>query len=279
MPEKIHARKIKENLRSTLSYLGPEKPRPINKVQKLVRRETVTKIFSLLIFSLNGIVANGQPTEEKSTISGFIDFNLYYDTRDFSVLTYNILANLPKRLQYFSLTNYQSLDRSFDLNSFYAEHNLRWAIHANKPLDLTMQYVIRDGEDNDDFRLGLRWRMNHAAKLSPFFKKMNFSYSVNPMFVQFRRNTPINYMTIIEHVYRIGIAPKKLNKRLYIGGFVDQNFEYHGQGGVSFNWVSEHQLGLRIVDELYLVLEYRINDFYPSENYGLGYGVEYKVLF
>ena len=86
-------------------------------------------------------------------------------------------------------------------------------------------------------------------------------------------------MKIIEHVYRINIAKKKLDRRIYISGFIDQNFNYNGRGGLSFKWVTEHQLGVRIIDELYAILEYRINDFYPKDNYGLGYGLEYKIIF
>lgn len=237
-------------------------------------------LFFLFIFALPSSTAICQSEKTPSSpISGFIDFNFYYDTRDFSVLTYNILANLPKRFQYFSLTNYQSTKGSFDLNTLYAEHNLRWSLHKNKPIDLTLQYVMRGGEDNDDFRLGLRWRAHAAKKLSSFFKKINLSYSINPMFIQFRRNTALKYMTIIEHVYRINIAPKKLDRRIYVGGFLDQNFIYNGRGGLSFKWVAEHQIGLRLIDELYAILEYRINDFYAKDNYGLGYGLEYKIVF
>ena len=85
-------------------------------------------------------------------------------------------------------------------------------------------------------------------------------------------------MTIIEHVYQLKIAPGPLNDRLYIGGFADQNFVYD-DGKVSLKWVSEHQLGIRLVSQLYAVAEFRINTFQSSEQYGLGYGLEYKVIF
>lgn len=221
-----------------------------------------------------------QETEEKgkTKITGFVDFNGYYDTREFSVLTYNILANM-NRFQYFSLTNYESNKSSFDLETTYAEHNLRWKLSKDSPLDLTMQYVVRGGPNNDDYRFGVRARLNSIPKIGSFFKKLNMSYSINPMFIQFRRNSKTKYMTIIEHVYRINIAPKKLNNRLYIGGFIDQNFSYLDNGGVVFKYVSEHQLGIRLIDQFYAVFEFRINDFLPDENYGLGYGLEYKIVF
>ena len=86
-------------------------------------------------------------------------------------------------------------------------------------------------------------------------------------------------MTIIEHVYRINIAPGKLGNRLYLAGFIDQNFNYLDNGGLAFKYVSEHQLGLRLIDQFYAVMEFRINDFLPDENYGLGYGLQYKIVF
>jgi len=48
---------------------------------------------------------------------------------------------------------------------------------------------------------------------------------------------------------------------------------------MSFDWVTEHQLGYKIYNNLFIVLEYRVNDFFEKENYGLGYGLEYKVRF
>ncbi|RKR12813.1 hypothetical protein CLV91_1520 [Maribacter vaceletii] len=211
-------------------------------------------------------------------VSGFIDFNGYYDTREFSVLTYNILANLPNRFQYFSLTNYESSKYSSDFSKNYAEHNLRWGVGDKIPLDLTLQYVLRNGENNDDIRLGFRWKLNQTKGIKKIISKLNMSYSINPMLVQFRKNQETKYVTQIEHVYSFLIAPKTFGKRLYLGGFADQNIVYN-TGGVSFKWVSEHQLGFRVLDKLYAVLEYRINDYYVTENYGLGYGLEYKISF
>ena len=241
-------------------------------------KKTILLIFSLLIVQCFSLKAQKIEEKEKIKITGFVDFNGYYDTREFSVLTYNILANM-NRFQYFSLTNYESDKGSFDLENTYAEHNLRWKLSKTSPLDLTMQYVLRGGPNNDDYRLGVRARLNSVPKISSFFEKLNMSYSINPMFIQFRRNSKTKYMSIIEHVYRINIAPKILKNRLYLGGFIDQNFHYLNDGGVVFKYVSEHQLGVRMINQLYAVFEFRINDFMSDENYGLGYGLEYKIVF
>ncbi len=240
-----------------------------------------SRVFVLLFFSLVFLVkiyAQEKQEFKNSKVSGYIDFNGYYDTREFSVFTYNILANLPKRFQYFSLTNYESSNSSSGLSKNYAEHNLRWGIGEAIPLDLTLQYVLRNGENNNDVRLGFRWKVNQTKGIQKMFNKLNMSYSLNPMLLQFRLHNKTTYMTQIEHVYSILLLPKICNKRLYLGGFADQNFIYNN-GGVSFKWVSEHQLGYRILNRLYVVLEYRINDYYQNDTYGLGYGLEYKISF
>ena len=221
----------------------------------------------------------GQDQKEKFNPSGFVDFNVYYDTREFSVLTYNILANATPRLQYFSLTNYQSATRSLDLESTYAEHNLRWKLKKKASTDVTMQYILRGGVDNDDIRFGLRSRLSAIPKLRRFFKKIKLSYSINPMFVQFRRKSKTKFMTLIEHVYNLKIGPRTFQDRLYLAGFADQNVVYPENGGIAFKWVSEHQLGFRVIDRFFLIMEFRINDFMTKESYGLGYGIEYKIAF
>ena len=237
--------------------------------EKAIKKQIAIIILGLLC-SFN---ISAQDIEKHKT-TGFLDFNGYYDTREFSVITINILAKLPNRFQYFSLTNYQSASHSSDLESFYSEHNLRWQIKKDCPLDLTYQFVMRQGTGNDDFRLGVRWRLSNTPKLAAVFKKLNMSYSINPMLIQFRVNTHTKYMTQTEHVYRI----KLYKDRVYLGGFADQNFVYINNN-ISFKWVTEHQLGIRIIDQLYAVAEYRINEFLTSEYTGLGYGIEYKVKF
>ena len=241
------------------------------------------KSGGLMVFSILFIFANSIGFAQEKSLphknSGFIDVNGYYDTRDFSVLTINLFAALPNRLQYFSLTNYTNNQNSPDLEGFYAEHNLRWGINKDLPLDLTYQYVLRQGEKNDDHRFGLRWRLHNTGVLKGLFSKLNMSYTFNPMFLQLRSKTKVEYMTIIEHAYKINVLPRKFNNRVYLAGFADQNFKYNKDDKVSFEWVTEHQLGIRLIEELYAVAEYRINTFLPANNYGMGYGLEYKIVF
>jgi len=232
------------------------------------------KQLSLTLIGLLVFLNTSAQDLQKHKASGFIDFNMYYDTRDFNVMTINMLSKLSNRFQYFSLTNYISIDESADLANFYSEQNLRWQIKKTSPFDLSFQYVMRQGSSNDDLRFGVRWRLNDTPEFGNFFKKLNMSYSLNPMLIQFRMNTHTKALTQIEHVYRI----KLYKDIIYLGGFADQNLVF-ANNKVSFKWVSEHQLGIRIIDQLYAIAEYRINEFLTSDNTGLGIGLEYKILF
>lgn len=230
-------------------------------------------IFLTIIGFLVSFNISAQKAKKQNT-SGFLDFNTYYDTREFNVMTINILSNLPNRWQYFSLTNYQSSNKSLDFSNFYSEQNLRWKIKEKSPLDFSFQYVMRQGLSNDDLRLGIRWRIHDTPKLSALFKKLKMTYSINPMLIQLRVNAHTKSMTQIEHVYKINLY----QDMVYLGGFADQNFIY-ANNKIAFKWVSEHQLGIRMIDQLYVVAEYRVNDFLTSDNTGLGIGIEYKILF
>jgi len=86
------------------------------------------KLFTLyfcLIFIVNLAVSQQQKVDKNT---GFIDFNGYYDTREFSVLTINMMVNFPNCFQYFSLTNYEGQSTSSDLGNLYSEHNLRYPL-------------------------------------------------------------------------------------------------------------------------------------------------------
>ena len=234
------------------------------------------KNLSLFVLLFSGLLQFKATAQNK----GFMDFNGYYDTREFSVLTLNLLAKLPNRIQYFSLTNYQGPSKSSDLSNFYSEQNLRWGVSKDSPIDATIQYVIRNKTMNDDLRFGFRWRLHNTSIIDSFFHKMNMTYSVNPMLVQLREKTSTKILTLVEHVYNINILPRLFNDRMYLGGFADHNMQKTTNGKIRHNWVTEHQLGFRIIDQLYIISEYRINTFLQNKQQnGLGYGFEYKIKF
>lgn len=245
----------------------------------MTNNSIIIKILLVSTFCANSIYCQGTSVVEVHKNTGFLDFNGYYDSREFSVLTINALVNLPKKFQYFSLTNFEGATKSSDLSSYYTEQNLRWGIKKNLALDLTMQWVSRTNNNNDDFRLGVRWRLHNTKILKPFFEKLNLKYSANFHLLQFRFNEQSKLFPQLEHAYRINLFPNFFNNRMYIGGFADQNIIYNADGKLTFKWVSEHQIGYNIISSLFVVLEYRINDFLLIDNYGLGYGLEYKIKF
>ena len=232
----------------------------------------------VLFFCLTFIVKFTISQEQKtSKTEGFMDFNGYYDTREFSVLTINMMANFPNRFQYFSLTNYEGQSTTSDIGNLYSEHNLRYPVSRKLPLDYTLQYVLRSGLDNDDIRLGFRWRLTQTPWVGAFLKKHKVFVSANPMVVQFRENASTKWMTQIEYVYNFRPFKKLLKNKLYFAGFADQNFLQEDSKTLT-KWVTEHQVGYSVLKNFYVVLEYRINDF-SSKVSGLGYGLEYKIVF
>ena len=57
-------------------------------------------------FSQGLLTCFHQDTAHRYT--GFLDFNYYYDTRDFNILTINAGAKLPHDFEYFQFVNYRS---------------------------------------------------------------------------------------------------------------------------------------------------------------------------
>ena len=211
---------------------------------------------------------------------GFLDFNLYpylSDVDTDNVLTINIAAKLENRFSYFSLTNFGNQDNSeelSDLNTFYTEQNIRWKTSDTSPLDLTLQMNFRTGEDNDRHRLGVRWRMSDTEAISSLFKYLNMSYSINFHLVQF--DSEDADVRQLEHVFKFKFP--YLTDRLYLAGFVDHTFNQDLKTGFPNNpIVGEAQLGFRLIEKLFLVTEYRINEYRRSDVNNLAIGIEYKV--
>ena len=231
----------------------------------------------LIIFLLtNSIFAIAQ--KDSTAATGFVDLNGYNDTRHFGVFTINLMANIHNRVQYFSFVNYQGAANTTDLSTFFTEQNIRYAIKKNSPFDITLQYVIRNNSGNDDVKLGMRWKLSQTKGFASFCKKINLFYTINPMFLQMQEKKSAKYMTQIEHVYSINVFPTLFNKRVYISGFADQNFIFDKNNVLSFKWITEHQIGVKLIDNFYAVAELRLNN-YVAKQVGLGYGLEYKIIY
>ena len=60
------------------------------------------------------------------------------------------------------------------------------------------------------------------------------------------------------------------NGDITVDGFMDYNFEPR-------KVVADLQIGKRIDDDLYAVIEGRYNGFMPKDNFGVGIGLEWKL--
>ncbi len=212
--------------------------------------------------------------------AGFLDFNLYPYLSDVDTDTsgtINIAAALKHRLSYFSLTNFgnqDGADELEDIDGFYTEQNIRWQIADQSPLDLTIQMNFRSGEDNDRHRLGFRWRLNNTPLLEDFFHTVHLAYSINFHVLQFD-NEDANVWQM-EHVYRMTFP--QLSDRLYLAGFIDHTFNQDLPVNFPDNpIVGETQLGFRLEENFYAIVEYRINQYRRSDVNNTAIGIEYKI--
>ncbi|MDX1490259.1 MAG: hypothetical protein R3332_03170 [Pseudohongiellaceae bacterium] len=210
--------------------------------------------------------------------SGSLDFNVYPylgDVDTSTSFTLNIAANLSERLSYFSLNNLNDEDGDgsySDGTAYFMEHNLRWELGDDSPLDLTFQTNIRKGSKNNRHRLGLRWRLNDTSYMREFFARYNLSYFVNFHPVQFDHEDA--HVWQIEHVFRLQLP--QISDRIYISGFVDHTFnEDLPSGFPSAPFVAEVQAGYRIAGDFYVVAEHRLNEYRRSDVNNFTLGVEY----
>lgn len=232
----------------------------------------VCLLLSTVHFQVNAVV--------KNTSGGFIDINLYpylSDVDNDNTITLNIGAKLKNRFSYFSLTNFGNetgTSALSDINSFYTEQNVRWQISEKSPLDLTLQMNFRSGEDNDRHRLGFRWRLNDTEMLSTTFKAINLSWSINFHVIQL--DSVPEHVWQMEHVFRMTLPT--LTKRLYLAGFIDHTFNENLPDNYPTNpMVAEVQLGYNIIENLFFVAEFRVNEYRRAEVNNMALGVEYLI--
>ncbi|MEE8059629.1 MAG: hypothetical protein V3T17_17635 [Pseudomonadales bacterium] len=217
----------------------------------------------------------------KNSRAGFLDFNVYPYMSDVdadNTININIAAKLPGRFSYFSLNNIGNVDGDSELEdttTFYTEQNIRWQISDNSPFDLTLQMNFRTGENNDRHRLGARWRLNNSAVLKPIFAAMHLSYSINLHAIQFDKEN--GHVWQMEHVFKL-LFPY-LTDKIYLAGFIDHTFNQDLPSGFpSSPIVGEFQFGYRIIDNLYAISEYRVNEYRRSDVNNLAVGIEYKIM-
>ena len=232
-------------------------------------------IFLFLLFTQSLI-----SSETRNSRGGFIDLNIYSylsDVDNDNVITINIFSNLPNRFSYFSLINIgnqSGVSELKDTDSYYTEQNIRWKIFNESPFDLTLQANLRSGENNDKLRLGFRWSLNNTSFLQNIFTHLNLSYSINFHIIQFDVNP--QYVWQIEHVFDMRFP--YISDRLYLAGFIDHTFNEDVSVGIPNNpIVGEAQFGIRIIDNLYIIAEYHLNEYRINDVNNFAAGIEYMI--
>lgn len=236
------------------------------------------KFRVILLFSFFLLIPLELRAEEMGNAPpvGMIDLNYYYDTREFTVLTINALAVLPRRFEYFSLVDYSGTDDSvkrLETTEFYTEQNLRWRLSEESPISLSSQWVGQSGERNDLLRLGVLVSFSAFSWAKSFLDGENNYVSVNLFPVQFEHAAGYHWQ--VEYFYRFQLFPRELGNRLYLSGFADQELDetFHS------TWVTQHQLGYRAYGNFFVVTEFRVNEFRTANTTGWGFGAEYLISF
>ena len=182
---------------------------------------------------------------------------------------------LPGRLSYFSYMNFRGAFSDTDFEFSRSEQNLRWAISDSLPVDLSLQGIIVDGDGNDVTQVGIGWRVHNTPGMSGFFSRAGLIYRVTWQFKRFAGGDDSAWQ--IEHFFN-WVVPG-LDRRLYLSGFVDQTFDHNLSDAFPTRpIVAEVQGGIRLFNEVYAVVEYRVNDFRLGDQHNLAAGLEYKLL-
>jgi len=239
-------------------------------------RTVIFLFITLLLNTYNTFCQNKENSDTDKAKSGVMDFNLYYDTRNFNVMTINLSAQITEELRYFSLNTFYDNSADKTTNTYYSEHNLRLNAFTDLPIDLTFQTVTSSGIRSLVSRLGVMWHLDKTKYLDQLFNFFNLRYNTTYHLFQISQNKHPELFTQIEHVYALRPLPDLLDNRVYISGFADQNIIYEDDGKITFHWVNETQLGVRLVKELYFVVEYRLNKKLPKKE-GVGIGLEYMI--
>ena len=215
-----------------------------------------------------------KPEDHKNT--GFIDFNSYWDSRDFSVLTINSLIKLPNDFEYFQFVNYTSplgdTSQLDDWNDFFTEIHLRRPISKESELVPHLDWNVMwadGGFPSGVGRLGIRWRLHDTPGwLGKFITdSLDLQYAITFHALQSNGDG-----WQIEHVYRRSF----LDGLMYVSGFADHNITEDSSSA----WVTEHQIGAKLYRNVYGVAEYRYNSFLAGPlRSGWGFGLQYFVPF
>jgi len=216
--------------------------------------------------------ATENKVEEKAKPTGFITPQYSYDTRDFNRFSVYISKQVSPQFQYFSFVHYNNglgTTANGESTSTYTEQNFRYK-PFEAPLDLTAQWNMLSGADNDKLRFGFRWNLSGTSFLADVFGAINMKYFVNFHILQLDALDGFNWQ--VEHTYTVAVFPDVLDKRVNIVGWLD-----HYLGPTGSQVISEHLVGVRLVDRAELFTELRYNTFLAKDKFGAGFGLRYAM--
>ena len=227
-----------------------------------------------LLFILLLLIPSLASAEGRPRLS--IDTNLYpYQSQidNDTDLTFVTNARLPARFSYFSYINFRGLlsDSSFEFAR--SEQTLRWSITDTLPIDLSVQGVFVGGPGNDFTQLGISWRAHNTPGLREFFDRINFIYRLTFQLKRFGSSDDNAWQT--EQYFKMTFPG--LSERLYLSGFIDQTYGLVVPDAMPKHpVVAEVQGGVRIWKQIYVVGEYRRNDFRVGRENNFAAGIEFK---
>jgi hypothetical protein len=228
------------------------------------------KLLLILLFLAPGLAsAQGRPLLS-------IDTNVYpYKSKveNDADLSFIINARLPARFSYFSYLNFSGATNSDSFGLTRSEQTIRWSVADELPIDLSLQSVLVDGPGNDFTQLGISWRGHNTPGLSEFFKRINLIYRLTFQLQRFGSSDDKAWQT---EQYFMMTFPG-LSKRLYLSGFIDQTYDLVVPDAMPKHpVVAEIQGGVRIWRQIYVVGEYRRNDFRVGRENNFAAGIEFK---
>ncbi len=235
-------------------------------------RKHLILAIALCLSFLKGTDAHAQGIERfynsVNLYPKFTDVQTDYD------MAIDTLIVVNKRFSYFGYVNLRGVSNSnkFDFNN--SEQTFRWAAFNEYPVDLVYQHVLRKGPNNDNNHLGLRWRVSQTSSLQELFKALNFTYSVQ-LFPAKIMDTGNRGGWQISHAFSMNFP--YISDRLYLAGFMDQNFNENIGGTRRNTIVTETQLGFRIFKQFFAITEFRTNQYRVGREGNIAIGLEWKL--
>jgi hypothetical protein len=188
-------------------------------------------------------------------------------------LSLRVNARFPGGVSYFGFMDYQGVASDGDFDFVRSEQSLRWSIFESLPLDLNLQAIIVDGSGNDITQLGIGWRVHDTPAFAALFERINLIYRITFQLKRFSSRNDEGWQ--MEHFFKMRFPG--VSDRLYLSGFLDQTFDLKRPAAFPESpIVTEIQAGARIWKDIYVVAEYRINQFRLGNEHNLAAGVEYQ---